>query len=116
MTTEQEEKLKVNMTDKYAHEFDPTAEVRVLTVDGTLPGHPVVVQDKEGRITRHTSDGTSRFGRPNLKLVPLEEPLPEGWVNIYQNGRLGAYHASKAEAQRYAVGAVRTIHLREVQE
>lgn len=103
--------MKITMDGKYAYRKDPYTQVRILCVD--RPGHvsdPVCSMDPvTGFIRCHAKDGS--HDTASLDLVPLQERLPEVWVNIYPNGDLFA-HPSYGKAMNRKRGSkeeVKTI-------
>lgn len=91
--------MSITMGGKYAYRKDPYTQVRILCVD--RPGHipdPVCSMDPvTGYIRRHSKDG--RHGASDFSLVPLQEKLPDLWVNIYDYG-LKVLHESPDAARK----------------
>lgn len=90
--------MKITMDGKYAYSHDPHTEVRILCVDRPAHvNHPVCSMDPvTGFIRCHAKDGS--YDSPSFDLVPLQEKLPDLWVNVYDGGEVSAFQ-SKSVAQ-----------------
>ena len=111
LISEWEDEMKITMDGKYAYRKDPYTQVRILCVDRPCGVHPVVVMDDDGTFSFHTANGSSYASIFSRDLVPLQEKLPEVWVNVYPNGDLFA-HPSYGKAVNGAKGSkeeVKTI-------
>lgn len=93
LISEWEDEMKITMDGKYAYRKDPFTQVRILCVD--RPGswtNVVISMDAYGTTRGHTPTGVYDCGiNPDWDLVPLQEKLPELWVNIYTDGNIYTY-------------------------
>ena len=98
LVAEWEDEMKITMDGKYAYRKDPFTQVRILCVDRNNSAHPILSMAEDGRIEFHTSTGATPY-HPDFDLVPLQEKLPDLWVNIYPHGSKYV-HDSKASAEK----------------
>lgn len=88
---------KITMDGKYAYRKDPFTQVRILCVDRPVSDLTVVSMNFEGGgLTTHNAKGESP-SNDNYDLVPLQDKLPDLWINLYDNGSR-ATHLSKESA------------------
>lgn len=91
---------KITKDGKYAYRKDPFTQVRILCVDKPGSGFPVVSMDSLGNIKSHPITGiySSKY-EAFYDLVPLQEKLPDLWVNVFPDNSTSTFR-DKAKAER----------------
>lgn len=103
--------MNITMGGKYAYRKDPFTQVRILCVDRpNHPKKPVLSVDSKGWVYTHKPGGEVDYGGGEEDLVPLQEKLPDLWVNIYTDGNIYSYtDESVAKSSRGSSPNGRTI-------
>lgn len=109
LISEWEDEMKITMDGKYAYRKDPYTQVRILCVDRNHPHLPVISLGGEVEyVSYHHASGMAVGDGWDYDLVPLQEKLPDLWVNIYSDGNVYNY-LDESLARRCCGGRGKTI-------
>lgn len=78
----------ITLDKEWAYRHTPTQPVRILCVDGSDKGKPVVSMGPEGNLSAHDSHGAflSGGGESGFDLVPLKKSFGPVWAVFDEGG------------------------------